>query len=194
MINKYFEYSNPETKKEILNAGSNTIIVFSRLEKIAALDPIQVDKLSQIFSLLQDRMYESEDIEEDSESLFGCLVDAFGEESYFVSVDDHDVEPRNLKIIEPVDPPSENDTIMSTFNAYSDETLIAFGYLNSKDLYLTSNDLELLTKHLRWFVNESNRCKPETAVFVDLLISMFEAELKAIKNKDPYVQYLVLGL
>jgi hypothetical protein len=77
---------------------------------------------------------------------------------------------------------------------YSDETLLAFGYLNSKDIYLEPSDLEILISDLKWFVFESGCCKEETSVFVEGLINKMETELQLLNDQKYHVNLFVLGL
>lgn len=157
------------TQKELLNAGGNTIVVFSKLEKVITLNPEEVRKMALIVDLLKEKSEENEN--EDKEMLYGSILDAFEEESYFTNTNKHGVKPRNLKVVQL----EENSEIFNT-------TLIAFGYLNSKDIYLEPSDLELFAEDLYWFVNDSNRCKDETKPFVLNIADAFKAELQAIEN------------
>lgn len=195
MISRYLEYKKPEIEKEILSPRENTIIVFSRLTKPIELNKFAVEKLSLVFSFIQEALGDCEDenqYNEEKEVLYGTLVDCFEEEGYFVSDLNNDVKHRELKVVELETMPSEETEFGST---YSDETLIAFGFLNSKDIYLTPNDLKLLKEDLTWFVNESNRCSDETAKMVnEKLINNINLELELIDSNAPHANIFVKGL
>lgn len=162
----------------VLKAGKETLIIFSKNKVIKQLNSLEVDKLSRIFSLLQDV---SEEMEDDKrEMLYGPLVDAFEMESYFADEEiSHDVNPRNLEIIE------DNN------GEFDNTTVIAFGYLNSKDFYIQPEELEILQEDLAWFMNESGKCKEETKEFVSSLVSEISNELTYIKNNFPTNGYVV---
>lgn len=190
MISRYLEYAQPLVKEEVLAAGEKTIIVFSRLEEVVTLDSEKINKLSQIFELLQEKAEDEDD--DEKETLYGPLVDAFEEENYFTHDENRSVHPRNLKIAELKNMPDEKAVPFG--DTYSNETLIAFGYLNSKDLYLTPEDLTMLAADLTWFVNKSGRCKKETSLFVRDLIKLIERELRFIEEEKPHVNLFVFGL
>lgn len=162
----------------VLKSGKETLIIFSKNKVTKQLNSLEVDKLSRIFSLLQDI---SEEMEDDKrEMLYGPLVDAFEMESYFTDEDiAHDINPRNLEIIE------DNN------GEFDNTTVIAFGYLNSKDFYIQPEELEILQEDLAWFMNESGKCKEETKEFVSSLVSEISNELTYIKNNFPTNGYVV---
>lgn len=190
MISRYLEYSQPQFANKVLAAGNKTILVFSRLKEVICLDGKKVGKLNQIFELLQEKAEEDDDDEKCM--LYGTLVDTFEEENYFVNHREEKIEERNLIIKELATMPNQNDALVG--ETYSNETLIAFGYLNSKDLYLQPNDLKLLIHDFKWFVNESERCKKETAVFIENLIEKMESEIRFIQEGKPHVNLFVCGL
>ena len=162
----------------VLKSGKETLIIFSKNKVIKQLNSLEVDKLSRIFSLLQDVTEEMEDAKR--EMLYGPLVDAFEMESYFTDEDiSHDVNPRNLEIIE------DNN------REFDNTTVITFGYLNSKDLYIQPEELEILQEDLAWFMDESGKCKKETKEFVSSLVSEISNELTYIKNNFPTNGYVV---
>lgn len=169
--------------------------MFSRLSKPVELDAFAIEKLSLIFSFIQETLEDCEDgtqYNEDKEVLYGTLVDCFEEEGYFVSDLNNDVKHRGLQVVELETMPSEETEFGST---YSNEILIAFGFLNSKDIYLTPNDLKLLKEDLIWFVTESNKCSEETAKMVnEKLINNINLELELIDSNAPHANIFVKGL
>ena len=191
MISRYLEYNNPAIKKEVLNAENKTILVFSRLEEVVTFNPTEINKLSQIFELLQEKA-EDEGYPEEKETLYGALVDTFEQEDYFLDEKQNDMKARSLKVVELNEMPDETD--ISFGKTYSDQTLLAFGYLNSKDIYLEPEDLKILIEDLNWFVHESECCKPKTAVFIESLIKKMEMEVEFINQNKPHVNLFVVGL
>lgn len=168
-------------QKEILNAEDKTIVVFSKIENVITLGPGEIRKLSLIIELLYDKAQNEEN--EEKETLYGSMVDAFEEEDYFTHYK-HDVQPRNLEVVQ------LNENRPEPFET----TLIAFGYLNSKDIYLEPADLELFAEDLYWLANETDKCKEETKTFILNLADNFKKELKEIENNSKNNSLDVEGL
>lgn len=192
MISRYIEYANPEFTETLAEPAAQTLLVFSRLDKIVLFDSQKVDTLSKVFYLLQEKAEDDLDeddaseLEEEKETLYGSLVDCFEEESYFTCTHDHEVEPRNLLVHKLKEMPAESNL--------SDKSLIAFGYLNSKDIYLTPEDLKILIDDFTWFVEESDRAKNSTKEFIKELTELFKKEIQAINLKKTHVNLFVQGL
>ena len=192
MISRHIEYENPEFTETIAEPASQTLLVFSRLDKIVLFDSKKIDTLKRVFSLLQEKAEEDLDedyaseLEEEKEMLYGSLVDCFEEESYFTNTTNHEVEPRNLLVHKLKEMPDEKHL--------SDETLIAFGYLNSKDLYLTPEYLEILIDDFTWFVDEYENAKDSTKEFIKELVELFEEEIQKINSKKSHVNLFVQEL
>mgnify|MGYP003531459710 CR=1 FL=1 len=192
MISRYIEYANPEYTEKVAEPASQTLLVFSRLDKIVLFDSQKIDTLGNIFSFLQEKAEENlneddiSELEEEKEMLYGSLVDCLKKESYFTNTTNHEVEPRNLLVHKLKEMPDEK--------YLSDETLIAFGYLNSKDIYLTPEDLKILIEDSTWFVEESDMAKDSTKVFINELINLFKQEIEAISSEKAHVNLFVKNL
>ena len=59
MISRYIEYANPEYTEKVAEPASQTLLVFSRLDKIVLFDSQKIDTLGNIFSFLQEKAEEN---------------------------------------------------------------------------------------------------------------------------------------
>lgn len=197
MITRYLEYTElKEGATEVLNGGSNTMIVFSRLDEIFKMGKPEVETFYRIFSFLQEKTEEEMDddyeniSEEDEirEQLYGSFVDCFESEHYH----SEDIEPRNLKVLQLAELPL-NATVMG-MPIVNDETFLAFGFINSSDMYLTPTNLKILQEDLTWFVSESGKAKDSTKLMVMNLVELIKKELEAIEKNKPHVNLFVAEL
>ncbi|HDX9663288.1 TPA: hypothetical protein ROX91_001987 [Bacillus cereus] len=162
----------------LFEADRETFIVMARVPKIIVFEnEYELHKFKSVLELLQD-------IAEDNEDDDGCyhlsLVDEFEQESSMM--DDNEYEGRKLKVV----------TTDDSDDGFNNDIEIRFGVLNSGDMYLGEDFMRDIVKYLRIFVTHKN-AKYSTARMIKRIVEVFEEDLKAIENDEPYFKVSVEG-
>lgn len=172
-----YDFTNKE-HEVMLEAKRNTVMIMARVPKVIIFETgTELSTMADVLEHLSELADDRED--EDGEIALG-MFDEFEKESYMK--DEGEYSSRNLKIV----------ACKDDAHLYGDMVSIFFGVLNSGDCYLEPEDIKVIIRYFKEFM-ESDKCKDTTKEMLLQIVQVLEEDLQALKENKPYFKVEVEG-